>query len=292
MCLIIHRPKGRVIPPHFLTNAAHRNSDGWGLMWADRGRLTTVRDLDMDALATAVAEAPDVPLTVHLRFGTHGTNNLANCHPFSFAGGKYALMHNGVIPGQRSDPTRSDTYHFAEYVLEPLLLAAPKLFDSAGFAEALAQMVGAANKLVLLRGDGKQVIVNRDQGVDRSGLWLSNAYSVEPIPTLFNTLGTEVNWYSKRYTLWTGEERNRKGTAPLTDREWTGSAFRDDEYRITPDLVEETRDILPAPEVPYDIWDCMDLERDDLIDACRTDPETMADIIQDALWQLQAAFKD
>jgi len=44
----------------------------------------------------------------------------------------------------------------------------------------IANRIGAYNKLVFLRNDGKIAIVNKTSGWQNCGLWYSNTYSLKP----------------------------------------------------------------------------------------------------------------
>jgi hypothetical protein len=179
MCLIIDRPQGVAIPRALLTNAISDNPDGWGIMLARRGRLETHRGLDAPAFFTTLDELGDDPLTIHFRWATHGLKDLDNCHPFPVCGGAFALMHNGVIgDAPEFDASRSDTWHFAHYLLEPMLLGRPDWFGKPELEQTLGSLVGGGNKLVILRADGETSIVNRKAGTEWEGLWLSNSSSI------------------------------------------------------------------------------------------------------------------
>ncbi len=285
MCLIINRPEGGIIPPHYLTHASQRNPDGWGVMWASGGKVKTVRGMHANKLAKAIASAGDGPLSVHLRFATHGTKNVDNCHPFTFAAGRYAVMHNGILASIPTvDKTRSDTWHFAHHVLEPMLLAAPELFDSPRFAPMLGAMIGDGNKLVILRADGAEVIVNRHVGEDdtKTGLWLSNTYSIAP-PITFSFTSKAPGAITRTSDNWAYSESKWKGSSY--------ASWRDDELSDVP-LLDETQEAVAEPsrastDHVYDIWDCQDVERDDLIELCAAEPDMMADIIISALDDLR-----
>jgi Glutamine amidotransferase domain len=287
VCLIIHRPKGGVIPPDYLANGMRRNPDGWGLMWCHRGTIHTVRSMQPNGLVDAIRDAGPGALSVHLRYATHGTKDAENCHPFSLCNGRYALMHNGIIAtAPEIEEDRSDTYHFARYVLEPILQAAPKLFDTPGFSALIGHMVGAENKLAILRTDGKTILVNRDQGTECNGLWLSNRYSVDPpIPTFSDG----NSWYSRKYTR-----------SPARDAD-----FAEESFDADTDMESKVARLLRAQAtaegnshpwrreivVPSDIWDCDGLSHHDLAELCQSDPDTMAEIIEQAVDDLHRAYQ-
>ncbi len=273
MCLIIHRPKSATIPPDYLANASRVNPDGWGVMWQSKGTIKITQGMG-PGLDKAVQAAGHHPCAVHLRYATHGKKNVANCHPFPILKGAYAIMHNGVIntvPIVKED--RSDSWHWANHVLAPLLAACPGLYDDPGFPGWLGQVVGTGNKLLLLRAaDGKVLFVNRELGVERDGLWLSNAYSVQP-PVV---------------TAW-----------PKT---WVGSRHRDVNFFADEELEDvpaenleaiaggHLRDEWPALTIPDDAWEAIGMTEEELEDFARADPAGAAEVMFEALAWLKDAY--
>lgn len=181
MCLIIHRPAGSApIPEEFLVNGLLNNPDGWGIVETHRRKIRTTKGIDPLGFWDAYQAIPESRAAcIHFRFGTHGPNNVENCHPFPVAGGQYQLVHNGIINVPIVDKLRSDTYHFAENVLTPILAAAPDRFATDELHDELSAVIGGS-KLVIIRADGKTMFVNRHHGVEVDGLWLSNGHSIEP----------------------------------------------------------------------------------------------------------------
>jgi hypothetical protein len=62
---------------------------------------------------------------------THGDIDLLNCHPYEILnraehGLDLWLMHNGVLAtGNRADITKSDTWHYIQDYLKPMLASNP-----------------------------------------------------------------------------------------------------------------------------------------------------------------------
>lgn len=185
MCLIISQPKGASIPAEFVTNGIERNPDGWGVMSSHKGRIHYAKGTNADDFPGALADLPGKEKHIHFRYATHGVKDATNCHPFPILDSKYCVMHNGIIDTPIRDKSKSDTWHFCEDVLAPMLARKPGDFGKPAFESAVSTLVGAGNKLVILRRDGATVTVNKKQGVIKSGLWLSNAYSVEPVLPLW-----------------------------------------------------------------------------------------------------------
>lgn len=182
MCVIIDRPANHATPSEWFSNAVKHNPDGWGIMSADSGRISIRRGFGYAAFLEAYHRVPrSHPCTVHFRYATHGGKTLANCHPFDVLGGRYAIMHNGVMPDVAIvDKARSDTWHFCHHILAPILDSRPGWFGTPLLHATLGTLIGDGNKLVILRADGSKMIVNADQGETVQGCWVSNTYSLKP----------------------------------------------------------------------------------------------------------------
>lgn len=173
MCLIIHNPKGLAIPDDVLTGGIQYNSDGWGIMASQGGRLRIERGLDEQEFFHVLKDFSG-PVAVHFRWATHGDKTVDNVHPFEILGGEYAVMHNGTIDLPQRDKKYSDTWHFCHDILTPLLKNDPGLFGTGYFEEMLRAIVGWNNKLVIMRHDGKSMVVNKKEGAEEGGIWLSS----------------------------------------------------------------------------------------------------------------------
>jgi len=253
MCLIIDNPDGLRIDQTLIDNAVKGNSDGWGFMTSRRGRIHITRGMTYAGLQDAIDAHEGKPHVVHFRFATHGTKNLDNCHPFSVLGGKYALMHNGILSVPSHDANRSDTWHFAEYVLGPILQVHPDLFGSQYLTVMLESIIGPGNKLVILRADGKTMIVNRKAGLSHDGLWLSNDYSLP------------------------GKTRALSA--------WPGWKWDDETEEVTDDEKDETGhgtwEQSARDETPNSLTDFADVEYGDLLDYVCDHPESVTELIRD-----------
>jgi hypothetical protein len=179
MCLIIHRPTGCKIPQNWIDNAMQHNPDGWGIMASTGSRLQIIRSMSSKGFTRALNKFENREVFIHFRNATHGAIDLSNCHPFTIGNDQFAVMHNGVINlDVASYEDRSDTWHYANRFLAPILEQNPTRISQPHFADEISKHVGPSNKIVILRADGAHTIVNREQGVDREGCWLSNAYSI------------------------------------------------------------------------------------------------------------------
>jgi hypothetical protein len=109
---------------------------------------------------------------------THGEIDLENCHPYEVVPGEIALMHNGILrTGNDADKTKSDTWHFIQDYLRPLLERDPELMYQEAFQKMLEDFIGSSNKFVLLDRFGGMVEVNYSSGYTWRGMWMSNLYA-------------------------------------------------------------------------------------------------------------------
>jgi predicted glutamine amidotransferase len=177
MCLIIHKPAGVAIPDALFTAAASLNSDGWGLVAFRQDGGTLVErfaTVDVEAALTMLRGLVDDELALHLRRATRGGFDLENAQPLR-VDPRWLLMHNGNLPTRMRVPGRSDSWHLARDLLQPLLSRDPELPHEDAFAQFLSLGVRRQNKLVLADQQTRRfVIINREHGADVDGLWLSN----------------------------------------------------------------------------------------------------------------------
>jgi hypothetical protein len=191
MCLIAVREQGtELFPVDKLKNAQQRNSDGWGIMYADGKEVRTIKKVaGWDAFEREFERVDrlSLPTALHFRFATQGAKINANCHPFKVLdrnkhGLSLWLMHNGTLryDNKGKDDSRSDTAIFVDSVLRPVLIKSPGLIREPAFQHMLAETIGFGNKLVFLEGTGDIHIINRKAGDDQGGIWFSNTYSLNP----------------------------------------------------------------------------------------------------------------
>ena len=114
---------------------------------------------------------------------THGDIDLDNCHPYPILnrlehGIDLWLMHNGILAtGNKADESKSDTWHYIEDYLKPMLSANPDFAFHSSFSEIVGDHIGSSNKFILMDNEGRQTIINQSAGVYWAGLWLSNTYA-------------------------------------------------------------------------------------------------------------------
>lgn len=185
MCLLITQPAGTVFEEQFLDDVYGMNSDGVGVMYAEEGAVTVVKFLPATALEALEFYNEHISgrdCAVHYRMRTHGATDFTNCHPYEVIsaeeGTEMWLMHNGILhTGNDTDVSKSDTWHYVQDFLRPMLLSNPGFMLTEAFKTIVGEHIGNGNKFTLLDAHGNMVTVNDDQGVDYNGAWLSNTYA-------------------------------------------------------------------------------------------------------------------
>ena len=192
MCLIIKTDEPSKLSLNLLETAYNNNSDGFGVMFCNKGKLHTQKIVpktfkDVEKLWSKYKNL-DVPMGLHFRFNTNGETVRAMSHPFqvlSKAKGDDRdmwVMHNGPqLPTPMIDDNKSDTHQFVKFIIRPQLSANPKLLYNAEWQEMIEELIGT-DKLLFLDGKTKEFIIyNEEQGKDIDNIgWLSNTYSIQP----------------------------------------------------------------------------------------------------------------
>ena len=192
MCLIIKTDNPKQLQLGLLETAYLNNSDGFGVMFCNQGKLHTQKIApksfkDIEKLWSKYKDL-NVPMGLHFRFNTMGDTSRAMSHPFQVLSKSKGddrdmwVMHNGPqLPTPMIDDNKSDTHQFVKWVLRPQLSANPNLLYNAEWQEMIEDLIGS-DKLLFLDGKTKEfVIYNESEGkeVDNIG-WLSNTYSIQP----------------------------------------------------------------------------------------------------------------
>lgn len=214
MCLLTFYRPGVLPDLDALRNGAFVNDDGHGYAIVTRDRKLIVgRGLNSDAMIEEFNKVrrkhPHGPAMFHSRYGTGGSNDLLNVHPFAVGGdSRTVIAHNGVFPASvqpGKGESRCDTRIVAEDFLPligPLSQRKHRL--------VVEKWMGDNNKIVLLTTDPKYkqpwFILNEDAGDWEEDTWYSNS-------------GWKTDWryYSFRsssrswYDEWEGEGAWVKG---------------------------------------------------------------------------------
>lgn len=192
MCLIITGKSKTIIDtlldtPGLLRDILDSNGDGLGAMYVTSKRvLRTPKIVTSDPLQAIgfIKQLPadDREMAIHFRMKTHGHIDLTNCHPYTVLPDQLAMMHNGVISwvDDTSDLSKSDTWHYIEQFMKPMLQASPQLFLVPAFQEVIEEHIGTGNRFVFMDKEGNLAILNRRTGIEHGGMWFSNTYAWSP----------------------------------------------------------------------------------------------------------------
>lgn len=204
MCLIIHRPAGKLLDKEKFITAVKNNPDGYGLCVPDDGLLYVQKSdpsLDTDAeelYNTLHTDFKDEDILLHLRYTTAGDTSLRNAHPFPICemgadGVDIRMAHNGTIskyrPAIRDDNSwESDTRVFARKYARPLLKRMVKgvegnVLEDTFVETLLSDQIPNASVLVFMDGNGNTMKVNAEGNggfTDEDGIYYSNKYSFNP----------------------------------------------------------------------------------------------------------------
>jgi predicted glutamine amidotransferase len=205
MCLATLTLDGATMDETSMRNAWNANPDGGGIAYFDpSGNVRAFRTLSLAKMLRGYDRLLDdgahaMPMAIHFRYATHGTNTIANVHPFRMDDHTLAI-HNGMFPIESVDG-RSDTSIFVGDVLPRLggtWMDDPHMF---GLVEAYCQN-GYANKLVVLTSNPsakfRAYIVNAGAGAwnDAKTIWNSNRSWETP------SKQSALSWWKRPNETW------------------------------------------------------------------------------------------
>jgi len=206
MCLIIHKPVNVTIPEWILNSGLRKNPDGWGLLYRSAGQVVAVHGLypskrkSRKALRRTLLEVGPRECLLHLRMATHGDVSRENTHPFRVRAGADDLwmMHNGILHGYGVSGLKngqSDTRDFLARIIEPLTSAYGAGILENPAVRTLIEDHAGDNRLAFMDAERGPIILNRAQGVEHAGLWLSNTYAWDaPLSLLPAYHGWRGHW--------------------------------------------------------------------------------------------------
>jgi hypothetical protein len=187
MCLLLTQSKSSpILSDAWLSDFYSFNGDGVGVMFAHHGELIIKKIIPNTAQEFIDFYRENIAgrdCAFHLRMRTHGDIDLLNCHPYEILnkaqhGLDLWLMHNGVLStGNKADTTKSDTWHYIQNYLKPMLSGNPDFAFHPSFKALIEDHIGGSNKFVIMDNEGRQTVINEGSGVYWGGLWLSNTYA-------------------------------------------------------------------------------------------------------------------
>lgn len=216
MCLLHTHHKDTILADEWIEDFYDINGDGIGVMYSEvtdgKAQLVIKKCLPKnyaEAQEFYNAEIKGRECVVHWRMATHGDIDFDNCHPYIVlpldSTCPMALMHNGILSnGNYKDRSKSDTWHYVNDYLKPLLDpmqgGSPDLIFKEPFVEILGDSIGSSNKFVAMDYLGNVSIINRSAGVNWNGIWLSNTYAWSAPRRLSRT-----TWDNKYYAAAYGD---------------------------------------------------------------------------------------
>lgn len=114
---------------------------------------------------------------MHTRMRTHGDIDFHNAHPHKVTDDLW-LMHNGILSiSTKSNAKNSDTIHYIEQVINPLLAhTALSAWQEPVLLGLIGDSIGHSNKFIMCTPSGFGV-VNASAGIEFRGSWFSNTYA-------------------------------------------------------------------------------------------------------------------
>jgi hypothetical protein len=181
--------RGSNIPNSVVDTAMFRHADGFGVAWRDPEeglRYEKFGPKDRAAFRDtlkALDLASDIEYVAHFRFATHGPEDEAHAHPYSYEDpdpevGTVLVFHNGVIASVNPTKLESDTEVFVRDWLAKL---PSRWWENAGIRKFVDHM-GGWSRLVLMTKD-ETINLNWHDGEEDGGLWYSSdhrPYKVTP----------------------------------------------------------------------------------------------------------------
>lgn len=182
MCILIHHPINSKFSHEQLADFYSKNPDGFGAIVKRGDTVEVIKSIgtlpEIKALYDEQVSGHEA--VIHFRMKTHGAIDIANCHPYEVIPGIW-MAHNGVLStGNAADPKMSDTWHYIQDFLKPVLEQDPSMIFNAGFQKMMADQIGRSNKFAFMNQEGEIAIINRTSGVDHGGIWYSNTYAWTP----------------------------------------------------------------------------------------------------------------
>lgn len=182
MCLIVEKRAQDRLEYSDVKDWATANPDGWGMMYVEREQVTVVKGFGFKKLWRTICQNSGRPYYLHLRMATHGKVKDGNTHPYLVANGVW-LMHNGIVDIDcTSNAARSDTWHFIDQLIRPLLddaADAGATIRSTWFRTMLESYMGPSNRIVIM--DGAGAVTFNDTAwhtFSTSGMRVSNTYAL------------------------------------------------------------------------------------------------------------------
>jgi hypothetical protein len=216
MCLIAYVPAGKALTREVFDKAYDTNHDGIGVM-SSKGVEKFFGQKALKRARNYVAQLADEKLAhaVHWRFATHGTKQLALCHPFKLPNADAYFMHNGVIGSTTQESTNdaSDTLLYVNKMTD-----APQSHEDLEYWGKVMKDIGRYNKAVVMYPNGHFIILHKEEGREIDGIWYSNQYS---LPVGMRSSGGYFTPSRLRQPIDYGSHWQNRFNTGRTEGQWT-----------------------------------------------------------------------
>lgn len=150
MCLLITKPKNKIIPPLYLKTAFDNNPDGAGFSTSQNGELITRKGFfDFNEFYHEFSQCQNNASLIHFRAASAGEINKTNCHPFriteNLAVGYNGTCTNFIIPNHK----QSDSFLFTYNVFRPLILESAEVWKNPAFRYLIEQGLGECRAFLM-----------------------------------------------------------------------------------------------------------------------------------------------
>jgi predicted glutamine amidotransferase len=180
MCIIIYKPENIALETRFIYNSFKHNRHGAGFMaWDSKNDKLIVKKgfFSIEDFLKAFEPYKNSRCILHFRKRSRGAKNEENCHPFMITD-DLAFVHNGTI---KLDKVKiwnrhfSDTWHFCEAFLKPLLSKYRDLWMHKTFGFLIENYITERNRFAFMDNMGNVKIYNSCNGKwSDNGCWFSN----------------------------------------------------------------------------------------------------------------------
>lgn len=177
MCIIVYKPKDRILSKNTLENCFMNNNDGAGYMFSENGELIIKKGFfSFNKFYDSYMEDHlKSNVVLHFRISTQGSVEKKNCHPF-YVNNTLGFAHNGILGiTTPKGSKKSDTNLFNCWILRKL----PTDFLTNKAIMLLIEEYIGRDKLAFMDNNGDVTLVNEKAGNwgitgDCEGSWFSN----------------------------------------------------------------------------------------------------------------------
>lgn len=176
MCIAIYKPENTFVKKHTLQTCFNNHPDGAGFMVFDHKEERLIHEKGFFSFRKfwrAYKKYKYFRAVIHFRYATHGQTDEKNCHPF-LVNENLGFVHNGVLNVRTDNKDYSDTWHFNENILKPMMNDFPNSWMHVTVKQLIEGFLAERNKLIFMDSKGNVTIYNEELGVWDAECWFSN----------------------------------------------------------------------------------------------------------------------